>query len=284
MRASIRAMAIGSLAGVAATLAPGNADANILINSFSGTCGTTLICIGSADEAGDALRLTTSGPDQGGAAYTSAPVMLGPGGSFNTAFTFRLGNPGGFAPADGITFFIAADPAGLGDYGGSMGYEGAGRSIAVEFDTYDNGEAAGANHVAVNTNGALNNLAAFHPYGATQCDAPAAGCLANGDIWTVQINYDGATQHLSVAVQDGTQAPHQGIHGLDIDIAGILGTTSAYLGFGGGTGGGHLQQDILGWSLSATPQPANDIPEPATLALLATGVLVLAGTRRRTAA
>ena len=75
---------------------------------------------------------------------------------------------------------------------------------ATYFDTFNNGEVGGSNHVAVDTNGALNGTG-VSPYGVSSCGFGfTSGCMSNGDVWTVNIAYNGT--NLTVSVQDGANA------------------------------------------------------------------------------
>ena len=74
--------------------------------------------------------------------------------SFSTVFSFEILSRGGLAGgADGLTFTVQTNANNVGGIGGGLGYQGIGNSVAVEFDTYDNGEFGGSNHVGIDVNG-----------------------------------------------------------------------------------------------------------------------------------
>ena len=125
------------LGGSALTALPAHAALLASYTDFTGACGTTLTCVGNTTSTTPVLRLTPATTGQAGAAYSPTPVTLGGGGVFSTVFQFRFTNTGGIAPADGITFVLAANPTGLGTGGGGIGYLGVANSVAIEFDTFE---------------------------------------------------------------------------------------------------------------------------------------------------
>jgi hypothetical protein len=259
---------------------------------FSDTSQLTMV--GSTSTAvtsdGTVLRIIPAAGNQAGAAYSTAPVTLGSGATFSTQFQFRFTGTGGVDPADGITFVLAASPGGLGTAGYGMGYEGVGNSIAIELDTYNNGIPGGSlgyfpaepnssNHVALDVNGVLTNSFATDVYGNGSCgfaggtppQSPnnVAGCMSNGNLWTATISYDGS--QLNVSLRDpGMGTTFNALTGVPLDLASILGTNTAYVGFTGSSGAGWENEDIVNWRFSNTAVlPA--APEPASWAMMLGG-------------
>ena len=103
--------------------------------------------------------------------------------------------------------------------------------------------------------------------------------MSNGDVWTVNIGYDGTD--LNVFIQDGSGAVDHVIDNYAIDIASFLGTDDAFVGFTSGTGSGWENHDILNWQFADTTQLTNPIPEPFTLSLFGAGLAGAAVMRRR---
>jgi hypothetical protein len=247
----------------------------VTYTDFSDTSALTLVGNAGTATTGDGvvLRVTPALGGQHGAAYSTTAVPLGASDIFSTQFQFRFTDPGGIDPADGITFVLAANPTGLGGGGGGIGYLGVPNSVAIEFDTFNNGESGTSNHVGVDTGGALQDFDATSPYGQQPCDFGGAnylrdGCMSNGKLWTANIGYDGTD--LTVRLKQAGLSQELLITRA-IDISSALGTTSAFVGFTSGTGAGFENHDIINWSFSDTTSLSGGVPEPATWALMLMG-------------
>lgn len=233
--------------------------------SFPGIdCSAGLTCEGDAGVVGGAIQLTWSGQLLSGAAFSAAPMGLGPGNTFSTTFDFAITKAASVAPADGFTFVLAANPNAPLGVGGSLGYAGMADSIAIEFDTYDNGGTDDSgNHIGLDTDGLMNDSPQAEVYNIPVCDFSTPntkpGCLSNGQTWTANITYDGS--ELTVSLFDPTEGYWVSpIDRYAVDLPAIIGSNLIYAGFTAATGSGVETFDILSWTLGnglslQTPEP-----------------------------
>ena len=171
---------IDNVTGGAALLVPRTAIITVIddeapsttlfdFNNFANTTGLKLN--GNAASAGNNLQLTDAVNYEVGSAYSLQPLVIDADTSFTTHFTFRIA--GGTAGADGMAFVLQNDTDGsnaLGTAGGALGYDGVSNSLAIEFDTYQNGTTdPNANHIDI------------------LCDGNTAAELASGNP-TVDLN------------------------------------------------------------------------------------------------
>ena len=247
--------------------------------TFASTAGLSLQGSAAAIQTNDGivLRLTKPVTWQAGSAFTAGTVPFQiPGDTFSTFFQFRITNPGGINPADGIVFVIreVGTPA-LGQGGGAQGYDGISHSIGIKFDTYQNEKEPNDNHVAVQTNGVWLDEFTQTPGGVANCTKPlgVAGCMSNGDLWSVWIDYDGGNIH--VAVADGsTKRPADLIYA-PLSVPVVLNyATDVFVGFTAATGSGFENHDIVNWQYFSMyyPTPVGSEQQlPSTLISPPTG-------------
>jgi hypothetical protein len=204
------------------------------------------------------LRLTPNQIAQAGSAFLSKPIMFHVGNTFSYNFQFQMTDPS-FQASDGMTFVLQTEgPTAVGGNGGCLGYSGTPLasncppsttgitpSVAVEFDDFENSPYdINDNHVAILTDGLLNDTDPQTPYGVTNCQPTGGfGCMNNGDVWTVWIDYDGTSLHVALADDSDIRPPN--LIDYVIDIPSILGKSSAYIGFTAGTGEGSENHYVM---------------------------------------
>ena len=217
------------------------------INQSSGFSAQGLHMNGDAKLNGTRLRLTDStSTNQVSSVFWKTPMNVQ---SFNTTFTFQLTNPN----ADGFTFTMQNyDVTAIGSSGAGLGY---GRfdtmtsyiplSMAVKFDLFSNsGEGPNSTGLYTSLRGA-----AFGPTPTVPAIPLAGGVnLHNGDIFQVQMSYDGTT--LTMTVTDLTVPANKFTVSFPISIPNTVGSNFAFVGFTAGTGGQTATQEILNWTYS----------------------------------
>jgi hypothetical protein len=235
---------------MAAAMAPAGAqaaDADTLIDypTFSGA-SQNLDRNGAADilKAGPArqriLRLTAGGFRQAGSAWSTTKLDVSE--SFSSTFKVYLhhGQPG----ADGIAFLVQAEgPRALGGWGGGLGYRGIKRSVAVEFDTFQNTPDPSSNHLAVVMKGNPDVHAAVGE----------ASIPLYGKPFEARVEYTAASGELKVFIKSlRAGATEQLVLDHTVDLAGELGSDSAWVGFTGATGNALSKQDVYTGSVDGS--------------------------------
>ncbi|MBB2942563.1 hypothetical protein FB565_002276 [Actinoplanes lutulentus] len=185
------------------------------------------------------IELTNGGFKQVGSAWSTGRVDLTK--SFETTFRAHLhhGKPG----ADGIAFLAqGAGPRALGGWGGGLGYRGIAKSVAVEFDTYQNTPDPSSNHLAVVLGGNPDRHTAI-----AESSIPLFG-----KPFQARVRYDGAAHLLKVYVKALTAgAAEELLLDQKVDLAARIGGASGWVGFTAATGDVTSVQDVYDWSVEA---------------------------------
>ena len=222
---------------------------------------------GNAACTGGVLRVTPAAFSQAGSAFSTTLIPLGPGAAFSTFFTFRISNSG-FGGADGIVFAVQPVASTVGGLGGGIGFAGIPTSLGVEFDTWNNGAPTDTSdsHVGIDLNGSVQSV-------QTVDILPP---LDNGAIWFAWIDYNGAV--LELRLSQTSSRPAAPTLSRAVNLASILGTTSAFVGFTSGTGAAFSDHDILSWRFDDVFAPIGGAaPSAAVPALADVALWLLAG-------
>lgn len=242
-----------SLLVLTAFLAAAAAEAQQVAN-FTNFCNTSAFTLnGTAaslnPNAQCVLRLT-NGLGQSGSAFLTNTFSLASDASFSTFFSFQIINPVGIGDsdgtgADGLVFAVQTVSNTAGGAGGGIGYSGINQSVGIEFDTFNNGEPGGGNHIGIDLNGSVNSVAS----------TAIPGRFNDGTVWYAWVDYNGATDLLEARVAQTPVRPASPSVSFTVDLPTILGTTSAFVGFTSGTGAGGNTHEILSWQLIGSFQP-----------------------------
>jgi hypothetical protein len=250
-RIASRSIVLGAIVAALGLLAPPTASAEIV--GFGGSGGGYSLN-GGATVDNDVLTLTDGGSFEARSAFSTTTQDIT---SFNASFTYQAG---GSRQSDGITFVLQNDQAGaaaLGGMGGALGYGYLAPSAAIELNIY-NAYTIGTNF---RTNGQTYN------YNAT-----GAVDIASGNKIRIDLTYDGTL--LSQTLTDLTTLATYSTSYVT-DLTSVLHGTTAYVGFTGASGGTSSIQTISDFRFGTSV-----VPEPHSLALLAAGLVGLAGYSR----
>jgi hypothetical protein len=200
---------------------------------------------------GGVCRLTDKGSSETGTVYYHERVNVS---RFQTSFVFQIigGGPGDASDgsgnlADGITFVIQNQGLdALGEPGGSLGYGGITKSVAVKFDPVPNGWG--------NVSDPSYSSTGIYVNGET----PAGGHdllrdgvnLRSGHPFRVDMEYDGAV--LAVRITDQVTGAAS-VQRYRVDIPSIVGGRKAFVGFTAATGLGTASQDLIKWYYASEP-------------------------------
>ncbi|MBN2022544.1 MAG: PEP-CTERM sorting domain-containing protein [Pirellulales bacterium] len=225
---------------------------------------------GSAGPYNGRLRLTSDVTgSQSGAYWVNGPVQFLSDLSFNTKFAFEISRTADINGADGMSFVIQnGGPDAMGWSGGSLGLDAlAGKYMAVELDTYKGGifdtASSPGNHIAIDLSGVAASV-------AETADGVVPE-LVNAGVGYIWVDYNGVTDVMDVYYATTDVKPDTPILSTTVDLAAHFGgATDLCVGFVGATGSITETHDVLNWEFTT-------IPEPSSLALIATALVALAG-------
>ncbi len=223
--------------------APPTNNLNANLSNFANLSALKLN--GSAAGSSNRLRLTNASANKAGSTYLKQALQVNPRTSFSSRFQFQIAGGQGTGGADGFSFVLQNSSAGtnsVGRTGGDLGYAGIGKSLAIEFDTYDNGSGdINGNHLSILRNGNVN---------AALKTVNAPFNLNGGTRLTAWVDYNGTTDKLEVYLSNNSVKPSNALLSEELDLDAFLGD-KAYVGFTAGTGSLTNNHDILNWSFNS---------------------------------
>jgi autotransporter-associated beta strand protein len=182
---------------------------------------------------GNVLTLTDGNGDERRSIFYDTQVAANH--AFTAKFTYQsIGGNGG--QADGAAFILQNDPNGvmaLGGGGGALGYNGITPSVAAEFNIY----APNTIGTSIQANGATGGYA---PTGLVN--------IGNGNPIQVQVSYNGFDTVVETLKDLTTNAVYSNTYTVP-NIAVLLGSDLAYVGFSGASGGVASHQVISNFML-----------------------------------
>jgi hypothetical protein len=207
------------------------------------------------DPGSDSLHLTNTGSSEFRSVFFETPQQVG---QFSASFTYTVQNAGiAFGNHFGACFVIQNSPSGaaaLGSSGSGLGYAGITNSVALSFEIGNSPSATG-----LYSGGVIGGGAAA---------TPPVNALAGHPI-DVNLSYNGSLLTLTMT-DTVTLGQYQTAY--PVNIPGLIGGSSAYVGFTASTTGIGNADQYFG-------NPHFSVPGPAALSVL--GLSGLAAMRRR---
>lgn len=241
-------MSLKTIAAIAGMGICTGAFAQLYYPNFTTTVGLNLV--GTAVQNGNTIRVTPTINWMTGNVWAMTPQNVQTG--FITDFTFRCFDGTPRRGADGIAFGIQAnDFSQAGMTGGNLSMTGIPNAVAVVFRSFQND----VEIWRTNSNGDRGVIAHVTFSG-----------ISRPEVWAAHIEYVGATHEWTVKL-DGTTVLTANY---DIESTVQLASSKAIVGFGSATGGQNDNNDLRSWQFTPTA-----VPEPASMGILAIGVLAL---------
>ena len=261
--------AVGGVLGTRQTTTVTIYDDEQAVPSFANfSNGDPINLNGGASITGGALQVTSEAGYQAGSAFYTTPINVGENTSFQTSFAFQINGGAGAGGADGFALVLQNSPRGSDAVGGNagwLGYGGIARSVAIEFDTWRNGWDQFNDELAVTVNGDFQNQLAA---------AQSPINLNSGAVNYAWVDYNGATNELTVYVSDTNQRPLSPSLTTNINLPGIVGS-QLYAGFSASNYNLPNAHRILSWSMEVNEKTPTPPPPPSpTFALESSQVSV----------
>ncbi|HWE02877.1 MAG TPA: fibronectin type III domain-containing protein [Tepidisphaeraceae bacterium] len=242
--AGVNSKGQGAFSDIAKATTTNQASGVDFSGGFAGTSQLTLN--GKAALSAAALQLTGGAANQASSAFFTSPVGIA---NFTSSFTFK--SNASSTSGEGFTFTLQNVAANaLGSSGAGLGYGGIAKSVAIKFDLYsDSGE--GTDSTGLYTDGATPTSA-----GSINLSSTAIN-FHDGDTFRVDLAYTGAT--LTETITD-TTTNKSVAEKYTVNIAGVIGGNSAWVGFTASTGAATSTQDILAWTFSPSASTSPNAP------------------------
>ena len=185
-------------------------------------------------QANDCITLTEAQKTKVGSVWYKDKISLKR--SFDVFYSMNLGCTDGNG-ADGIAFVLQPISTSIGTPGSGMGYQGINPSIAVEFDSWQNGQNTDPtyDHTAIMINGVLEHSGQFNLAGPVPI-LGTVGAPKNAEdcaFHKVRISWFAPTQTITVYVDCVQKLTYTG----DLITKALFGISDVYLGFTASTGG-----------------------------------------------
>ncbi len=197
----------------------------------------------AADLGGGCFQLTPDLFYRSGSVWSQNKISLAT--DFQLTATINLGTRNVPSQgADGIAFVLQPICTGLGGNGGGLGFQGIDPSLAIEFDTWQNGSLSdpAQDHIALISNGDLNHA------GANNLAGPfTTGEMENGQDSDIAVSWDATAKQLSLNFNGGNVFTYSG----DIVTSIFSGNAEVFWGFTAGTGAARNLQTVCDINLDA---------------------------------
>ncbi len=237
---------IDNVLGGATLLAPRTASIAILDDdtplpnypSFPNANGLNLVADSSVVD--NQLQLTVAQPNQTSAVFFNHPLPIDESSSFQTSFRFVVSNEA--VGGTGFTFMAQNSPQGLAALGtgsAGLGYNQIPNSVAVAFQTVQDGGLTAPNLVSLLRDGNLPNPVVSLP----------SFPFNSGTLITAWVDYNGTSDQLAVYLSQDEVKPSEPLFVAKVDLFAQVGN-QAYLGFSGATGLDPHQHRIQSWSFT----------------------------------